>query len=84
MTFLLVIQVFGWELKFSGNSVHPEVTVINSTLVFSMNQAVVGELVYNLDGEMGNPFGEVIFDFSFDVVAAVNTISGSEVRSILA
>ena len=46
---LLVMKVFGWELKFSGNSMFPEITLINST-----THSVSGWFRYNLDGEIGN------------------------------
>ena len=44
------------EIMFSGNDVHPEIVLINSTLLSSIGQVVVGFLNYNLDGEIGNPF----------------------------
>ena len=79
---LLVMQVFEFELKFTGNSVHPEVTLMNSTI-----QTVVGALLYNLDGEIGDPFS---FPFNFattDILSAVTspttTTSGIEVSSAL-
>ena len=75
---LLVMQVFEFELKFTGNSVHPEVTLMNSTI-----QTVVGALLYNLDGEIGNALGQTS-TFPNDQLSAVSaTTSGFFVRSAL-
>ena len=46
---LLVMKVFEWVLKFSGNSAHPEVTLMNST-IHTLN----GVFIHDLDGEIGN------------------------------
>lgn len=55
---LLVMQVFALVVTFSGNSVHPPVTIINS---MANQDAPIGYFAYNLDGEIGN------FDMSTQV-----------------
>ena len=78
LALLLAKQVFGLQLTFSGNNVHPQTVLIDSE-----SAAVAGGIVYDDDGEIGNAFPSMSFGLIGDALAASTTLFGIQVRFAL-